>query len=59
MLIDVFSRARCTQCFYTDIHVPGALVINPRPEGYGSHFVVRSVHRATENSIHFFVPVKV
>ena len=34
-------------------------VINPRPEGYGSRFVVHSVHRATESSVHFFAPVKV
>ena len=37
--------------------------INPRPEGYGSRFVVhsfiRSVNRATESSAHFFAPVKV
>ena len=35
-------------------------IINPRPEGYGSHFVVhsfRSVHRATESSTQFFVKV--
>ena len=35
------------------------MVINPWPEGYGSRFVVHSVHRATENSVHFFAPVKV
>ena len=38
-------------------------LINPRPEGYGSRFVVRSfylsVNRATESSAHFFAPVKV
>ena len=34
-------------------------VINPRPEGYGSRFVVRSVHCATESSAHLFAPVKV
>ena len=40
-----------------------ALLINPRPEGYGSRFVVHSfihsVHRATKSSAHFFAPVKV
>ena len=40
-----------------------SLLINPRPEGYGSRFVTRSfvlsVHRATESSVHFFAPVKV
>ena len=34
-------------------------VINPRPEGYGSRFVILSVNRATESSAHFFAPVKV
>ena len=38
-------------------------VINPRPEGYGSRFVILSIYlsvnSATENSAHFFVPVKV
>ena len=38
-------------------------LINPRPEGYGSRFVVHSfylsVNRATESSAHFFAPVKV
>ena len=37
--------------------------INPRPEGYGSRFVILSIYlsvnSATENSAHFFVPVKV
>ena len=40
-----------------------SILINPRPEGYGSRFVVHSfelsVHRTTESSAHFFVPVKV
>ena len=34
-------------------------LVNPRPEGYGSRFVVRSVHRATESNAHFFAPVMV
>ena len=38
-------------------------IINPRPEGYGSLFVVHSfvhsVTRTTESSTHFFAPVKV
>ena len=40
-----------------------SMIVNPRPEGYGSRFVVhsfiRSVNRATESSAHFFAPVKV
>ena len=44
-----------------------SVFINPRPEGYGSRFVVLSIYlsiylsvnRATESSAHFFAPVKV
>ena len=35
------------------------VLINIRPEGYGSRFVILSVNRATESSAHFFAPVKV
>ena len=35
------------------------MIINPRPEGYGSCFVIHFVHCATESSAHFFAPVKV
>ena len=38
-------------------------LVNPRPEGYGSRFVVLSIYlsvnSATEGSAYFFAPVKV
>ena len=38
-------------------------IFNPRPEGYGSRFVVLSIYlsvnSATEGSAYFFAPVKV
>ena len=46
-------------CSEVDITDYSCDCFGPRPEGYGSRFVCHSVHRATESSAHFFMPVKV
>ena len=38
------------------VHVQ-CLLLTLSTKGYGSRFVIHSVHRAIESSVHFFVPV--
>ena len=54
------SEIRLSNVAFTDC---GDMFINPRPEGYGSRFVILSIYlsvnRATESSAQVFAPVKV